>query len=143
MKRHFILVTLLIISLAASLHAIQGKRSSHAYSIRKLFYKKLSWVRRTDYLYLAYSNETWLLKQKIALHENREDLDRYYARCGIKINNSYITPYYTPLHEAIKEGSFEAAAILIAEGADKNKKISIHVCPQALAQEAASLPCVH
>lgn len=143
MKR-FIVYIALIISLAAPSHAMQEQQQPvHAYTIGRLLYKALSWIRRTDYLYLAYANEAWLLKNKISLHENISDLDKYYVRSGIKINNNYITPYQTPLHEAVAGGNLEIAAVLLAEGADKNKKISLHILPQALAQEAASLPCVH
>lgn len=105
---------------------------------------------RTDYLYLAHADCTWWLKKKLALQENFNDFDRYYARSQKQINQTVIRSFRTPLHEAIVQGNIGCISLLLAAGADKKKKIQYASNPknehnihhEQIAGESYNLPIV-
>jgi len=115
--------------LLLSISFVTNRTEAACCGLDNVFYKIGSFVGRNDYLYLVYTNSVWFLNKKIALKEDLDTIDSYYLRLGCTIyskhsNRQYgIGIYYTPLHEAVYNGSLECVQALCYAGADKNKQI--------------------
>lgn len=101
----------------------EGRKTSKCCDLSRALYAVASSIGRNDYLYLSSANSIWFLKKKLESKENLNDFDRYYGRSGRSINGQSFTVYYTPLHEAVTQGSLECVQLLCGAGADKSKKI--------------------
>jgi hypothetical protein len=102
-----------------------------------MVYNVTKHIGRNDFLYLAYTDSTWYLRMKLESREYFENLDKYYVRSGRLVNETNLSVFHTPLHEAVKEGNIEAVKLLCAAGADVHKKIknALEIKPEEVTRE--------
>lgn len=138
--KNFLRLSLVTFGIIFSLYSMQKQPSSSWCGLDIAAYKVGRLFGRNDYLYLAYANSVWFLQKKIALQENREDLDKYYARhktiLRTKNGSKTLCIYHTPLHEAVDQGNLECVKILCDARANPNKTIRINIEREEVAKES-------